>query len=109
MFGDGGNLDSRALANFIFVMEQKLGQRLRCRIDLTQDDPFASATGHFKTLPRRLYFIACAEEVNCPGSVGVKGTLLGDEFGETLTSAACGAAAAAERNIVPQTIVVLKL
>ena len=63
-----------------------------------------------KRLPRRLYFIACAEEVNCPGSVGVKGTLLGDELGETsLTSAACGAAAAAERNIVPQTIGVLKL
>jgi acyl carrier protein len=50
LFGAGGKLDSLALANFIVIAEQKLEESFGCRIDLTQDDPFSPATGHFGTI-----------------------------------------------------------
>ncbi len=50
LFGDGGNLDSLALANFIIITEQKFEERFGFKVDLTQDDPFSPATGHFKTV-----------------------------------------------------------
>ena len=50
LFGEGGTLDSLALANFIVIVEQKLEEHFGYRVDLTQDDPFSPATGHFKTV-----------------------------------------------------------
>jgi len=50
LFGTGGKLDSLALANFIVITEQKLDEYFGCRVDLTQDDPFSPATGHFGTI-----------------------------------------------------------
>ena len=50
LFGAGGKLDSLALANFIVIAEQKLEEYFGCRFDLTQDDPFSPATGHFGTI-----------------------------------------------------------
>ncbi len=50
LFGEGGSLDSLALANFIIIMEQKLEHHFGYRIDLTEDDPFSPANGHFKTV-----------------------------------------------------------
>jgi acyl carrier protein len=50
LFGAGGKLDSLALANFIVITEQRLEDSFGCRIDLTQDDPFSPATGHFGTI-----------------------------------------------------------
>jgi len=50
LFGAGGKLDSLALANFIVITEQKLDESFGCRVDLTQDDPFSPATGHFGTI-----------------------------------------------------------
>jgi acyl carrier protein len=50
LFGDAGNLDSLALANFIIIMEQKFEGRFGVRVDLTQEDPFSLATGHFQTV-----------------------------------------------------------
>lgn len=50
LFGAGSELDSLALANFIVITEQKLYDALGLRIDLTEDDPFSPATGHFRTI-----------------------------------------------------------
>jgi acyl carrier protein len=50
LFGSGGKLDSLALANFIVITEQKLEESFGCRVDLTKDDPFSPATGHFGTI-----------------------------------------------------------
>jgi acyl carrier protein len=50
LFGGGGKLDSLGLANFIVITEQKLEERYGFRIDLTEDDPFSPATGHFRTI-----------------------------------------------------------
>jgi acyl carrier protein len=50
LFGDGGRLDSLGLANFIVITEQKLDESFGFQIDLTADDPFSSATGHFRTI-----------------------------------------------------------
>lgn len=50
LFGAGGKLDSLGLANFIVIAEQKLEESFAFRIDLTEDDPFSPATGHFRTV-----------------------------------------------------------
>ncbi len=50
LFGAGSKLDSLGLANFIVITEQKLEDHLGFRVDLTQDDPFSPATGHFRTV-----------------------------------------------------------
>jgi len=50
LFGAGGKLDSLALANFIVITEQKLEDAFGCRVDLTKDDPFSPATGHFGSI-----------------------------------------------------------
>jgi acyl carrier protein len=50
LFGEAGNLDSLALANFIIIIEQKFEGRFGFSVDLTQEDPFSLATGHFQTI-----------------------------------------------------------
>lgn len=50
LFGEGGKLDSLGLANFIVITEQKLNESFGSQIDLTADDPFSPATGHFRTI-----------------------------------------------------------
>ena len=50
LFGDGGGFDSLALANFIVIVEAKLGKFFGFQFDLTQDDPFSPGTGHFQTV-----------------------------------------------------------
>ncbi len=50
LFGDGGRLDSLALANLIVILEAKLETAFGFQFDLTQDDPFSSGTGHFQTV-----------------------------------------------------------
>jgi acyl carrier protein len=50
LFGDGGSLDSLALGNFIVITEQRFEERFGFRIDLTENDPFSPATGHFRTI-----------------------------------------------------------
>jgi len=50
LFGAGGSLDSLALANFIVTAEAELERSFGFQIDLTQDDPFSSETGHFRTV-----------------------------------------------------------
>jgi acyl carrier protein len=43
-------LDSLGLANFIVITEQKLDDSFGFPIDLTENDPFSPATGHFRTI-----------------------------------------------------------
>jgi acyl carrier protein len=50
LFGAGGRLDSLGLANFIVITEQKLDESFGFPIDLTENDPFSPATGHFRTI-----------------------------------------------------------
>jgi acyl carrier protein len=57
LFGEGGKLDSLGLANFIVIAEQKLEDSYGCRIDLTEDDPFSQATGHFRTVESLLTYV----------------------------------------------------
>jgi hypothetical protein len=58
LFGAGGRLDSLALANFIVILEQKLEESFGFPIDLTQDDPFSSGTGHFQTVQSLVVYIS---------------------------------------------------
>jgi acyl carrier protein len=58
LFGAGGRLDSLALANFIVIAEAKLEGSLGFQIDLTQDDPFSSETGHFRTVQSLIDYIS---------------------------------------------------
>jgi hypothetical protein len=50
LFGAGSRLDSLGLGNFIVIAEQKLEDYFGFPIDLTEDDPFSPATGHFRTV-----------------------------------------------------------
>jgi acyl carrier protein len=50
LFGAGSRLDSLGLGNFIVIAEQKLEDYFGFRFDLTEDDPFSPATGHFRTV-----------------------------------------------------------
>jgi len=50
LFGEGGKLDSLGLANFIVIVEQNIEDALGSRIDLTAEDPFSPAAGHFRTI-----------------------------------------------------------
>lgn len=50
LFGAGSRLDSLGLGNFIVIAEQKLEDHFGFRFDLTEDDPFSPATGHFRTV-----------------------------------------------------------
>jgi acyl carrier protein len=50
LLGEGGKLDSLGLVNFIVITEQKLEEFCGFRIDLTENDPFSPATGHFRTV-----------------------------------------------------------
>jgi acyl carrier protein len=67
LFGAGGKLDSLALANFIVITEQKLEESFGCRIDLTEDDPFSPATGHFSTIRSLATYVS---ELALPGAQG---------------------------------------
>lgn len=58
LFGDGGQLDSLGLANFIVITEQKLDESFGFQIDLTADDPFSTATGHFRTIQSLATYIS---------------------------------------------------
>jgi acyl carrier protein len=58
LFGVGGRLDSLALANFIVILEEKLEMFLGFHIDLTQDDPFSSETGHFRSVQSLAHYIS---------------------------------------------------
>ena len=57
LFGAGGKLDSLALANFIVIAEQALEKSFGFQIDLTEDDPFSSETGHFQTVQSLVDYI----------------------------------------------------
>jgi acyl carrier protein len=57
LFGVGGTLDSLALANFIVIVEQKLETSFGVQIDLTQEDPFSSETGHFRTVQSLAHYV----------------------------------------------------
>jgi len=50
LFGEGGRLDSLGLSNFIVITEQKFQEFFNFPVDLTEDDPFSPATGHFRTV-----------------------------------------------------------
>jgi acyl carrier protein len=67
LFGDDGGLDSLALANFIVIAEQKLDDVFGIRLDLTQDDPFTSTDGHFRTLGSLARYVATRIEKNNGG------------------------------------------
>jgi acyl carrier protein len=58
LFGDGGRLDSLALANLIVIVEGELEAAFGFQFDLTQDDPFSSETGHFKTVQSLVDYIS---------------------------------------------------
>jgi acyl carrier protein len=58
LFGAGGRLDSLALANLIVIVEEKLETAFGFQIDLTQDDPFSSETGHFRTVQSLVGYIS---------------------------------------------------
>jgi hypothetical protein len=58
LFGAGGRLDSLALANFIVIAEQKRDESFGFHIDLTQDDPFSTETGHFQTVQSLVGYIS---------------------------------------------------
>jgi acyl carrier protein len=58
LFGAGGRLDSLGLANFIVITEQKLDEALGFQIDLTENDPFSAATGHFRTIQSLATYIS---------------------------------------------------
>ena len=57
LFGDGGQLDSLGLANFIVVCEEKLEEAVGVRLDLTENDPFSPETGHFLTVETLLLHV----------------------------------------------------
>jgi acyl carrier protein len=50
LFGGDGNLDSLALSNLIVLTEQKVQEVFGVEIDLTEDDPFGSESGHLRTV-----------------------------------------------------------
>jgi len=58
LFGESGTLDSMTLANFIVITEQMLEERFGSKIDLTQDDPFSSTTGHFRTVGSLVVYVS---------------------------------------------------
>src|SRR5437868_9648172 len=50
LIGNNGVLDSLDLANLILITEQRVSEALGIEVDLTEDDPFSSVTGHFRTV-----------------------------------------------------------
>ena len=58
LLGAGGKLDSLALANLIVIAEEKLETAFGFQIDLTQDDPFSSETGHSRTVQSLVGYIS---------------------------------------------------
>ncbi len=62
LFGEKGQLDSLALANFIVITEQKLEESFGVQLDLTEDDPFSGQTGHFRTIDSLARYISSFTE-----------------------------------------------
>lgn len=62
LFGEKGQLDSLALANFIVITEQKLEESFGVQLDLTQDDPFSGQNGHFRTIESLARYISSFTE-----------------------------------------------
>ena len=62
LFGEKGQLDSLALANFIVITEQKLEDSFGVQLDLTQDDPFSGQNGHFRTIESLARYISSFTE-----------------------------------------------
>jgi acyl carrier protein len=62
LFGEKGQLDSLALANFIVITEQKLEESFGMQLDLTQDDPFSGQNGHFRTIDSLARYISSFAE-----------------------------------------------
>ncbi|MGA8489213.1 MAG: acyl carrier protein [Terriglobales bacterium] len=66
LFGGGSRLDSLGLGNFIVIAEQKLEERFGFRFDLTEDDPFSPATGHFRTVQSLATYVCELAEKRVP-------------------------------------------
>jgi acyl carrier protein len=62
LFGEKGQLDSLALANFIVITEQKIEESLGIQLDLTQDDPFSGQNGYFRTVESLARYISSSAE-----------------------------------------------
>ena len=62
LFGEKGQLDSLALANFIVITEQKLEESFGVQLDLTQGDPFSGQNGHFRTIDSLARYISSFTE-----------------------------------------------
>lgn len=62
LFGEKGQLDSLALANFIVITEQKLEESFGVQLDLTQDDPFSGQNGYFRTIESLAQYISSFTE-----------------------------------------------
>jgi acyl carrier protein len=62
LFGEKGQLDSLALANFIVITEQKLEESFGVQLDLTQGDPFSGQNGHFRTIDSLARYISSFNE-----------------------------------------------
>ena len=62
LFGEKGQLDSLALANFIVITEQKLEESFGIQLDLTQDDPFSGQNGYFRTIESLARYISSFAE-----------------------------------------------
>jgi len=62
LFGENGQLDSLALANFIVITEQKLEESFGIQVDLTQDDPFSGQNGHFRTIESLARYVSSIAE-----------------------------------------------
>ncbi|HXM64765.1 MAG TPA: hypothetical protein VN950_28135 [Terriglobales bacterium] len=69
LFGDGGTLDSLGLSNFIVITEQKLQEFFSFSVDLTEDDPFSPATGHFRTVHSLASYVCELAEKRSAGAL----------------------------------------
>jgi acyl carrier protein len=68
LFGAGTRLDSLGLGNFIVIAEQKLEEYFGFRFDLTEDDPFSPATGHFRTVQSLAAYVCELADKKVPGT-----------------------------------------
>jgi acyl carrier protein len=66
--GGGTRLDSLGLGNFIVIAEQKLEEYFGFRFDLTEDDPFSPATGHFRTVQSLAAYVCEIADKKVPGA-----------------------------------------
>ncbi len=69
LFGAGSRLDSLGLGNFIVITEQKLEEHFGFQVDLTEDDPFSPATGHFRTVQSLAAYVCELADKKLPGAL----------------------------------------